>query len=1676
MRLKLLFVTLALLVVSFGMYGQVTIFSENMYNGSGGTSGDAISTHETNNRFNEDGLTYSGTGDIRNTSGSSGYTGSSGIWNAYLNAANETFIIDGINASIYTNLTLSFGVRKNTNTETGTNLIVEYSTTGITGSYTAFTYTSDLPFGNGTVGWYLRTTNNVIPSGITTIRFRIPAVNDFRIDDITLTGAVVSTDAVDYANVQFPGTGTINVGEVFNVYAQAYEPSVTEAAGSGTGILSWIGYSSNNTDPSSTGWTWVPASFNTQSGNNDEFVANIGSSLPAGNYFYSSRFQLNGGSFKYGGFSSGFWNGSTNVNGTLTVNPHLVDWANLQSPSTSTIVQGSTFTAYGQVFEPGVTNISASQGTGIIVDFGISPIGSNTNPNTWTNWTSATYNNSCLSCGDLDSNSIPDNDEYFATTGSALTAGTYYYTFRYSLNGGPYMYGGYNAGGGGFWSGTDISGILTVGSPPTCITEGFNAGTTVPSGWVFTNIGGTYTTSTNYGASSPSLKFDATGDKVETATITNAQELRFWIKGQGTNSVSALLVEGYNGLTWVTIDNITNSIPTTGTTKIYNSGTTPALPTNIEKFRFTYIGAVGNLAFDDVVVTCGPPLVPEMNIKGNGVSIVDGDSSPSISDSTDFGSTIVGNTIVKTFTIENTGVDPLTLTGVSPYVVIAGANPSDFSVSVVPVSPVASSTGTTTFEITFQPSAAGSRTATLSITNNDNDENPYNFSIRGDGIICTPTINIASITPASGPEGTQVTINGTGFTTASEVKFGAITAAFEIVSNTIIKAIVPSGATTGNITIIDTGGCKLSYSSFTVISSDKTTCASSTTAVTELFISEVTDASTGSLTYVEVYNGTTNSIDMTGYKIRFVNNATATVDIPLTTILAPGDSFTLATSLGSTQCSVAGGDGTLADQNNTHSGINNNDCVHLLKGTSIIDTWGITDGSTWITALGLGTVGYDFQRKSSATLPSTTFNPADWTIVDFEECSDNYAKIDSYEGIRIPPTVVASDPVLTLSCSNNSAILTVTATEGVVGGAGLVYQWYEVAPNTTNWTALANGGIYSGTTTATLALSNIIELNGYQYYCDVRENTATCSVASNSRIMDITGVLTVWNGTTWSNGLPTIDKLVIIDANYSTSSLGLDSFEACSVIVNANYKLEISAEKYVKIQNNLTVNDGGNVLVLDKGSLIMVSDLGTVTNNGTGVENIHRFTTPFEKYDYTYWSTPITSTTIATTFPTWRTDYAFEFLPANFNDVAPLDGFDDNGDDWAYASTMTPGKGYIIMGATNKSMYPTIDEVVFTGKINNGEITPSIFLTPNADPEGDFNLIGNPYPSAVDADLFINTNLSKISGTLYFWTHKDDLGGGLNLGPDAYNYSQDDYAVYNLTGGTATVATTGTASVSNSAVPLGYIASCQGFFVEAEVDNTTVTFNNAMRVGLPSTANSQFYKTRSGKSKIESKDRLWLNLENSMGMFSQQLVGYFDNTTPGYDKGYDGLVSDGGNYVNFYSFIDDETYKIQGRSTFNENDQLRLGYFSAVAGNFDINIDSKEGVFTNSDISVYLEDKRLNIVHNLKQSPYSFTTESGTFNDRFVLRYNNKTLKNANFETLENQVLVSNKNKQVKVNSLSEMIDKVSVYDLLGREIYKKDKVNNNELSILNLASSQQTLLVRVALQNGQSVTKKIVY
>jgi hypothetical protein len=76
--------------------------------------------------------------------------------------------------------------------------------------------------------------------------------------------------------------------------------------------------------------------------------------------------------------------------------------------------------------------------------------------------------------------------------------------------------------------------------------------------------------------------------------------------------------------------------------------------------------------------------------------------------------------------------------------------------------------------------------------------------------------SISSFSPASGPVGTSVTINGSGFTGATSVKFNGTTASFSVASGTQITATVPSGATTGPISVASSAGTATSSSSFTV--------------------------------------------------------------------------------------------------------------------------------------------------------------------------------------------------------------------------------------------------------------------------------------------------------------------------------------------------------------------------------------------------------------------------------------------------------------------------------------------------------------------------------------------------------------------------------------------------------------------------------------------------------------------------------------------------------------------------------------------------------------------------------------------------------------------------------------------------------------------------------------------
>ena len=541
-------------------------------------------------------------------------------------------------------------------------------------------------------------------------------------------------------------------------------------------------------------------------------------------------------------------------------------------------------------------------------------------------------------------------------------------------------------------------------------------------------------------------------------------------------------------------------------------------------------------------------------------------------------------------------------------------------------------------------------------------------------------------------------------------------------------------------------------------------------------------------------------------------------------------------------------------------------------------------------------------------------------------------------------------------------------------------------------------------------------------------------------------VSTTWNGSTWSAGPPTPTVKAIIDGSYNTTAFG--NINGCKCEIKAGRTVTINTNNYFDIQSD--VDNNGTLIIDNNGSLVQHNDLAT----NIGIVKVKRFTTNMVAYDYTYWSSPVAGQTLAGLSPNTLSDKYFKFSPTIGNWVVIPNG----------TETMAPGKGYIIRAPENFNSTPqpyTAGE--FNGIPNNGFIQTPILVGAS-----NMNLIGNPYPSAMSANAFLSNsaNTGVVEGTIYFWTHNSPIS--------AFVYNSNDYAVYNFSGGVSTRAAL-TSGVSNN-VPTGNIASGQGFFIKG-LTNGNASFNNSMRI---TGSNNIFFRNSDNKETTPdsidalAKHRVWLNLSNSEGAFKQTLVGYIEGATNGIDRGYDGELLNANNFVSLYSIVDGKNMAIQGRALpFNAEDKVPLGYHATIAGLFQISIENFDGELESNNI--YLEDKLLNVSHDLKASNYSFQTAAGTFDNRFELRFTDNALGTNNFATAGNALIVTASNKQIVIYSQDENMKSVYVYDVLGRNIFEDQKVNAKKFTIDNVVSNEQALIVKIILENGKIVTRKII-
>ena len=1176
------------------------------------------------------------------------------------------------------------------------------------------------------------------------------------------------------------------------------------------------------------------------------------------------------------------------------------------------------------------------------------------------------------------------------------------------------------------------------------------------------------------------------------------------------------------------LNSVTTGIGNDSQFTVDNSLTgTPVASGNSTTFTVTFTATTIGFATGKIVVTSNDPdtestytfdvkaegvNAPDINLQGNGIDIVSGDTTPSLTDDTDFGQVTIGSNITKTFTIQNTGSLDLSLTAVNLGL---GTN-SQFSIDNSTVGTPVTSGNSTTFTVTFSPTVAGVATGSIVVSSNDPDEGTYTFSIQAEGIVLTaPDINVqgngidilnGDTTPdlADHTDFDQVTLGSSVIRTFTIQNLGnsnlnltgvsltlGTNSQFTLDNSSVGTPVVSGNSTTFTVTFAPTVVGIVTGS--VLISSDDPDEGNYTFSIQAEGITanqpemdvfgngvEIVDGDTTPATTDDTDFGQTDvSIGSVAHTFTIQNNGDVDLNLtdpsPFVTISGTNASDFTLTVIPSTPITAASSTTFAITFNPSAIGIRtasvsiaNNDSdenpynfdiqgegIDANTGNQLLITQyyeGIGPNDNWIeiknvstTATLTGAYYLALYEDLDGTTSGLIASSAPTLFVPIDPLAAGAVRLYKRAGAVLanlgPAEVVeneicrfdGNDVILISGSSGTNCYNDRTDIIGVVGTSAAVTWGVDVSLIKGCGTTEAPTIVYDPTN---------IAYDSNQYITLTLDEVDTANTSTNVALGTQTVGPTIWSGT-WDNGIPDKTKKTIIDGTYNNSD---GSFEACDLTINGGASINLDSNgagsNYILVENNLTIN--GSFTIGDTEALVTVNPAGTMSGSITKKE----VTTTLNNFrDFTYWSAPV-STSISAAFTGVDPNRIFKWdIPTTTPNFVGA---------WSLASgTMTPARGYI-SEAPNSTPDGGTHSVTFSGTPNNGTIGIGVGFNNDGFDNSDFNLIGNPYPSAVNIDDFIQSvSNNDISGTIYFWTHLTAISSGQFLG--------SDYAIYNLSGGIA--------SQSGSPIPTGNIGSSQGFFVKS-VRVGNIFFENSMRI---KGANTQFFKSsKESKSPIQEKDRIWLNVESATdGAFNQILVGFFENATDGYDRGYDGERF-GGSWVNFYSKIDTLKYAVQGLSSFNIDKKVELGFDTYIPDEmtYKISIYRTEGVLTTND--VYLVDHELNIVHDLKVADYEFTTDGNTsFPTRFTLEFNKSTL-GVDDVTSRNNFVIINEEDVFRLRSTTA-ITHLKVYDMMGRLLIDK-KPNESEFTInTNTIKKGTVLIVNATFENGAEVSKKAI-
>ena len=551
-----------------------------------------------------------------------------------------------------------------------------------------------------------------------------------------------------------------------------------------------------------------------------------------------------------------------------------------------------------------------------------------------------------------------------------------------------------------------------------------------------------------------------------------------------------------------------------------------------------------------------------------------------------------------------------------------------------------------------------------------------------------------------------------------------------------------------------------------------------------------------------------------------------------------------------------------------------------------------------------------------------------------------------------------SPTALSYNCSG-SAELTATA------GSGETVAWYE----TNSQSASPVLGQANSANTATLTIASPTAGSYYAFAmvngCKSAEGTQTPVETSpvNKYTGGANGTSTDWfTDSNWTCGVPTASTNAMIPSG-KTVVITTSDAQANKLTVNGSLTLgSTTINKSITVTNEVIVS-GGSFVVNSGSNLVQTSPSAVNTGN----IQVKRATRALKLYDGVLWSSPVTGQVVNDLASGMNPNYIKEYnISSNAWNVLTT----------ATTATFPKGKAYLMRTPSTGFSLTTATpwNVTFTGVPNNGNITVTGVDTTIPAGTEQYYLVGNPYPSAINLNKFMDSN-PNVTGVFYFFRKTDNA----------------PYSAYGVLTKTQTSTSQGIGTYTNTfnlnhpsegaTDPTDVIPVGQGFFVTMRSGHTgEVYFNNGMRIANNSASFNRL------QTNTEDKFKLNLTTTSNAANFSQMNLGYAEGSSSSYDVGYDAESFNDGR-TNLSSMIASTPYSIQSRGTYAVTDFVPLYFKTNVNGEHRIKLQDAQGVFA-ADQMVILKDNLTGTQHNLTANgDYVFTSATGVFTNRFEVVY-----------------------------------------------------------------------------------------